>query len=132
MILLDTHEWIWWVNGDSSLDAATAEFIAGNEATGLGVSLISCWEVAKKVEVGKLELDRDVADWIDGALAYPGVRLLDLSPAIVIESTRLPAPFHRDPADQIIVATARVLGIPLLTGDARLRSYAHVEKARIP
>jgi PIN domain nuclease of toxin-antitoxin system len=82
--------------------------------------------------VGKLKLDRDVAEWLEAALAYPGVRLLDLTPAIIVESTRLPQPFHRDPADQMIVATARVLGIPLLTDDARLRAYPHVDKARIP
>jgi len=128
VILLDTHEWVWWVNRDAALDASAAKTITAHESSGLGVSIISCWEVAKKVEVGRLVLDRDVAAWIDGALAYPGIRLLDLTPTIVIESTRLPRPFHRDPADQIIVATSRVLGIPLLTADAKLLTYSHVEK----
>jgi PIN domain nuclease of toxin-antitoxin system len=64
-----------------------------------------------------------------GALAYPGVQLVGLTPAIVVDSTRLPAPFHRDPADQLIVATSRVLDIPLFTRDARLLQYEHVENA---
>jgi PIN domain nuclease of toxin-antitoxin system len=97
-----------------------------------GVSIISCWEVAKKVEIGKLELDRPVAEWIETALTYEGFRLLDLSPAIVVESTQLPQPFHRDPADQMIVATARVLGLPLVTSDQRLIDYPHVLKASYP
>jgi len=129
VILLDTHVWVWWVNGDPSLDAAAQDLILATEAHGLGVSIMSCWEVAKKVQVGKLVLDRHINTWIEGALAYPGVRLLDLTPGIVIESTRLPTPFHRDPADQLIVATARVLDIPLLSADTKLVAYPHVTKA---
>jgi PIN domain nuclease of toxin-antitoxin system len=117
------------VSGDPLLGPANAATIADNEQTGLGVSIISCWEVAKKVEVGKLALDREIGPWIDAALAYPGVRLLNLTPEIVVESTRLPAPFHRDRADQLIVATARVLDLPLLTADGRLLGYPHVAKA---
>lgn len=90
------------------------------------MSAISCWEVAKLVEYGRLELPCPVVDWLEQALAYPGVRLLNLSPRIAVESTRLPGGFHRDPADQIIVATARTLDVPLLTLDHRIRSSAHV------
>jgi len=74
-----------------------------------GVRIISCWEVAKLVEYGRLKLDRAVGLWIQDALAEPGVSLLQLYPQIVVESTQLPQPFHRDPADQLPVATARVL-----------------------
>src|SRR5258708_1600906 len=66
-----------------------------------GISVISCWEVAKLVEYGRLKLDRAVGLWIEGALAEPGVSLLHLHPRIVVESTQLPQPFHRDPADQL-------------------------------
>jgi PIN domain nuclease of toxin-antitoxin system len=59
-------------------------------------------------------------------LAYPGVKLVDLSPRIAIESTQLPGSFHRDPADQMIVATARVFACELLTADHRIRDYPHV------
>ncbi len=131
MILLDTHEWVWWVNGDSALGDGAANVIRTNEANGLGVSVISCWEVAKKVEIGKLILDRDVSEWIPLALGYTGIELIGLTPEIVLESTQLPPPFHRDPADQLIVATARVLGIPLLTHDSRILRYAHVPLAPV-
>ena len=61
------------------------------------------------------------------ALAYPGVELLQLSPEISIESTQLPGDFHKDPADQIIVATARVLEAPIFTADRKVMQYPEVE-----
>ena len=65
--------------------------------------------------------------WLDDqALAYPGVRLLDLTPRIAVEFKQLPAGFHHDPADQIIVATTRVYDRPLLTADAKILAYPHV------
>jgi PIN domain nuclease of toxin-antitoxin system len=70
-----------------------------------------------------------VAPWIEDGLAQPGVELLPLSPRIVVESTQLPEPFHRDPADQLLVATARVLECALMTEDAKLESYPHVRLA---
>lgn len=78
-----------------------------HEKTGLGVSVISCWEVAK--------------------LVYPYVQLLNLTPQIALEATQLPQPFHRDPADQMIVASARIHNCPLMTLDGKIRNYPHVE-----
>lgn len=127
MIVLDTHVWVWWVHGDSSLPGSFQVYLQAHEAQGLGVSILSCWEVAKLVEYGRLTLPIPVADWLDQALAYPGVRLLDLTPRIVVESTQLPGTFHRDPADQLIVATARIHSCPLVTLDAKIRAYPHVE-----
>src|SRR2546423_7311378 len=115
MIVLDTHIWIWCVNGSAELAPAKEQIIASREREGLGVSAISCWEVAKLVEKGRLVLSLPVGQWIDQALAYPGIRLLPLTPEIAVASTQLPQPFQRDPADQIIVATARFLDCPLST-----------------
>ena len=126
MIVLDTHIWIWWVHGDSSLPAAIGTLLNGSEPTGIAVSAISCWEVAKLVERGRLALPCPVSDWLQQALSYPGIRLIELSPRICVESTQLPGEFHRDPADQIIVATARVLDAPLVTMDGKILQYAHV------
>ena len=126
MIVLDTHMWVWWVLGNPRLTSAWKGVIEQHEQDGLGVSAISCWEVAKLVETRRLQLPLPVLEWLDAALAYPGVRLLDLSPAIAVESTQLPQPFHRDPADQIIAATARVHNTGLLTADDKLREYPHV------
>jgi PIN domain nuclease of toxin-antitoxin system len=99
-----------------------------HEAQGLGVSIISCWEVSKLVEYNRLLLPVPVAEWLDQSLAYPGIRLLDLTPRIVVESTQLPGTFHRDPADQMIVATARVHDCPLVTLDGKILAYPHVQK----
>ena len=126
MILLDTHIWVWWVDDNQQLVDRPRHLIQDNVRSGLEVSAISCWEVAKLVQYGRLELACPLEDWMEQALAYPGVQLLELTPRIAIESTKLPDSFHRDPADQIIVATARVYDIPLLTVDSRILQYPHV------
>lgn len=128
MIVLDTHVWVMWVHADSRLPREYRDCIQQEEPNGLGVSAISCWEVAKLVEAGRLKLPIELESWFEKALAYPGVRLLQLTPQIAVESTRLPGVFHRDPADQIIVANARVYGCPIVTLDARILAYAHVSK----
>ena len=127
MIVLDTHIWVWWVHGDPVLSEATRELIDSSEQIGIAVSAISCWEVAKLVECGRLILPCPVLDWLQQALAYPGVRLIELSPRICVESTQLPGEFHRDPADQVIVATARVLDAALVTVDGKILKYPHVK-----
>lgn len=120
MILLDTHVWIWWVHGDSHLPTVQRELLDSKSNEGLGVSVISCWEVCKLVEYGRMRLSWDVSEWLAAALGYPGVRLLPLTPQIAVESTRLSPTFHKDPADQMIVATARVHGCSLATADDRI------------
>ena len=126
MILLDTHVWYWWVNDPAKLSAPQVQHLKGHESTGLGVSVISCWEIAKKVSLKRLKLGKPVPEWIAIALAYPGIQLLGLTPDIAIEANQLPGTFHRDPADQLLVATARTLNIPMLTGDAKILGYPHV------
>jgi PIN domain nuclease of toxin-antitoxin system len=130
MIVLDTHVWIWWVNESDKLAQRSVEIIEQNVEGGLGVSIISCWEVAKLVELGRLALTLPVREWLLAALAYPGVRLLALTPDIVVDSTQLPGKFHRDPADQIIVATARFYDVLLLTHDSKLLGYHHVQTVK--
>jgi PIN domain nuclease of toxin-antitoxin system len=127
MILLDTHAWVWWVHGDERLTTNQLNAIQENEMDTIGVSAISFWEVAKLVERGRLELPVPLETWFEQALSYPGIRILELTPEIAIASTRLPGEFHRDPADQIIVATARVHDCPLITSDERILKYSHVK-----
>jgi len=127
MILLDTHIWIWWVNGSNRLTTLQKKTITDNESKEIGVSIISCWEAAKLVENDRLELTRTIQEWMKIALNYPGITLLALTPEIVIESTQLPEFSHRDPADQMIVATSRVLNCPLITSDSKLLQYRHIE-----
>jgi PIN domain nuclease of toxin-antitoxin system len=127
MIILDTHIWVWWVHDEKRLSKSQLDAIKTNETAGIGVSAISCWEVAKLVEYKHLVLPCSPTEWFRQALAYPGVRLLELTPEIAVESTCLPGPFHRDPADQIIVASARIHKCPLVTSDRRLLQYSHVD-----
>ena len=127
MIVLDTHVWVWWAHDEAQLPENYRAYIQAHEADGLGVSIISCWEVAKLVEYKRLKLPVPVMEWLDQALAYPGIQLLELTPRIVVESTQLPGTFHRDPADQMIVATARVYDCPLVTLDDKIRAYSHVQ-----
>jgi PIN domain nuclease of toxin-antitoxin system len=125
MIILDTHIWVWWVHGDERITSTQAE-IKTNEEDVIGVSAISVWEIAKLAEYNRLELHCPLREWFYEALGYPGIRLVELTPEIAIESTNLPGEFHRDPADQIIVATARLYGSQLVTSDSKILKYPYV------
>lgn len=126
MILLDTHIWVWLADENERLTERHRQIIEDSRSDGLGVSIISCWEVAKLVEYSRLTLGCPVAEWMAGALALPGIQLVELTPKIAIGSTQLPGEFHRDPADQVIVATAREYDLELLTADGKILKYGHV------
>jgi PIN domain nuclease of toxin-antitoxin system len=125
MIILDTHILVWWVDDNSRLTTKYREYIEEYQSQGLGISIVSCWEVAKLVEKKRLVFSCSVNEWLETALAYPGVQLLNLTLPIVVDSTQLSG-FHSDPFDQIIVATARNDGCPLLTVDAKILNYSGV------
>lgn len=123
-MIADTHVLVWLLEGDQRLgqkarqvleQAAQKEFVC--------VSAITPWEIALLVDKGRLALGRDVGDWINAALALPGISLIPLEPAIALGSVRLPGSFHADPADRMIVATARFLGTPLVTADRAILDY---------
>jgi PIN domain nuclease of toxin-antitoxin system len=90
----------------------------------IAVSTITPWEIALLVSKGRLQLGADVMQWIRVALAKPGVLLVPLEPEIAVASTRLPFEMHADPADRILVATARHLGATLVTADGVLLEMA--------
>ena len=90
------------------------------------LSAISLWEFSKLLQKGRLAISLNPEEWILLALEMPKLRLVPLSPAIAYRSTILPKPFHEDPADQIIVASAREENALILTSDDRIRSYAHI------
>ena len=125
MIILDTHIWVWWVDDNERLNKKHREYIEEYQSQGLGVSIVSCWEVAKLVEKNRLVFSCSVNEWLETALAYPGIQLLNLTLPIVVDSTQLSG-FHSDPFDQIIVATARNYGCPLLTVDTKILNYSGV------
>jgi len=89
------------------------------------LSLISVWEIARKVEKQQLAFDRPLTDWLDVATAMPGLQLAELTRPILVDSCSLPQPFVGDPADQIIVATARHHGAVVVTKDQKIRQCSH-------
>ena len=125
MILLDTHVLIWAVEGDQRLGAKAAAAIEeARRSDRIGVSAITPWEIALLVERGRLRLALDVGAWMDTALGTQGVDLLPIEPAIAVDSVRLPGEFHADPADRLIIATARHWRILLVTADQAIADYA--------
>lgn len=127
MIILDTHIWVWWVHNSPMLPEKMRDQIAANEGNGLAVSILSCWEIAKLVEKDRLNLNMEVKEWMDTALAYPGIKIVDLTPEICVASTQMPGAFHKDPADQLIVATAMQYGWILYTCDQKILDYPFVQ-----
>lgn len=124
MIVCDTHAWLWLASEDRRLSAAARRTI--DSADEVGVSIISCWEVAMLVERQRLRLDRDPLSWVRDALALPRIRLLELTPEITVESAGLEWE-HRDPADRFIVTTAILQRAPVITRDRRIRSFRGVK-----
>ena len=125
--LLDTHTWVWWVANDPRMSKRAKTVVEKAARRGdLWVSMISIWEVAKKVEKRRLVLDRPLDLWLEEAVAVDGLRWSELTRPVLLESCRLPPPFHGDPADQLIVATARHLGASVVTKDERIRGYDEV------
>lgn len=132
-LLLDTHIWVWYVENEPKRYSRRIEPLveAAVQRGDLLVSAISVWEIAQLEAIRRIELSQDVRTWVGRALAFPGVRLKGLSPAIAIESTRLPGSLHRDPADRILIATARLTGAALVTCDTRILAYAKQGHVRI-
>lgn len=126
LLLLDTHIWIWLMNGDAQkLSLLCRETIEHSSQSGkLAVSAISVWEVGMLEAKGRIKLTKACLDWVNEALSAPGIRLIPLSPEIAIESSHLPNVLHGDPADRILAATARVCNAVLVTQDTKLIEYS--------
>ena len=125
MIVLDTHVMVWAVEGDRRLGTnACAAIEAAERAGAIGISAITPWEITQLAERNRLRLVQEVGTWIEAVLALPGMRLMPIEPAVALDSVRLPGPFHADPADRLIIATARHSGARLVTADGTILSYA--------
>lgn len=119
--LLDTHVLVWWLAQDPRLSQRQTEILeSADPEAPLLVAGISLWEVATLNGLGRLEFQIPLRDWLEQATAPPLVELIPITPAIAAEVASLPDSFHRDPADRILVASARVLGATLLTRDRRI------------
>lgn len=131
-LLLDTHVWVWLMAGDPTLAPDVRRRIGGAARKGeLLIAAISAWEIAMLVRKGRLALTDPPLDWIERALAQPGISLVPLSPDISVEATELPGEFHGDPADRMIVASARKHGARLVTRDAAILRYGSRDHVRV-
>lgn len=116
--VLDTHAWIWWVDQDRRLGRPFIDALDSLPHDNRPyLSDISLWEVATLVERGRLAFTIPLDDWLEAAAHPRTVRVVPITPAIAAGTAALPATFHRDPADRLIVATCRVMELPLLTRD---------------
>jgi len=125
LLLLDTHVWLWEVFATGQLSSRTRALI--NEATGTGrlqLSMISVWEISLLAARSRIELGRPIAPWFAEAARQSRIVLEPVSVEIAIEAGNLPEGFRSDPADLIIVATARASGATLITRDRKILDYA--------
>jgi PIN domain nuclease of toxin-antitoxin system len=124
--LLDTHAWLWLLQGDSQRLGPTARerILAAAREGVLRLSAISPWEVGMLVAKQRLVVSLPCQYWVRQALQVPGLSLVPLTPEIALQSSFLPGEFHGDPADRIIIATARDTGAVIITADQRILDYA--------
>jgi len=122
--LLDTAVWYRAAVAPETLGSKLRRILENEETVGL--SVISVWEISKKHQIGKLPIELPLEDWLKRAINQQ-TELLPLTPGIIVDAMSLPDFPNRDPADELIVATARINDLVLLTTDHELRSYSHVK-----
>ena len=126
-LMLDTHVLLWWKADPTQLSSTASRALEA--ATQLLLSPISCWEIGMLVAKQRVALDRPTRIWVNDVLAAERLALADLTASVAVAAAEL-SDFHGDPADRIIVATARELRVPLLTKDRLIHAYA--DKASAP
>ena len=126
--LLDTHTWIWWHMNPQNLSQKAKRLIGNSDRYDeILLSAISPWEFSKLLEKGRIGISCSPEEWLSEAMNMTKLRLVPLTPTIAYRSTSLPQPFNGDPADQIIVASAREEKAILMTKDEKIRSYKGVK-----
>ncbi len=124
-LLLDTHIWLWFALPDQRLATPAREAIEQAITTGnLRVSIMSIWEISLLEAAGRIRLSMPIDEWLEKALALPGLTCLPLETPLILDAHRLPENFHKDPADRIQVATARHFNLTLITEDRKILDYA--------
>jgi PIN domain nuclease of toxin-antitoxin system len=128
VILLDTHVVFWWARREKGKLTSVARAAIEAEIPGgeILISSITAWETALLVSLGRVTFAVPVSEWLKSVEDIPEVRFVPLDNEIGVESVTLPGDFHRDPADRIIVTTARKFGAAIVTADEKIRSYKHV------
>ena len=129
MILMDTHIFIWWVNNDPKLNPIYRKLLE-NEKEPV-ISVFTLWEIAKLNQIGKFQFNMPLENWFVKVLKFHKINQIPLDIKIIVESSSLPGNFHKDPADQLIVATSRILDIELMTMDEKILNYPHVKLVKV-
>ena len=127
MIILDTHIWVLWNHNDPRLTNHDQDIINQQRSQGLGICSISLIEISRLVTKKRLILPCSIQEWFKIALEQEGIQLLSITPKIAIDAYKLPGNFHKDPADRLIVATARIYDVSLLTIDNKILAYPYVK-----
>lgn len=127
MILLDTHVWWWSLTEPENLSEKVEASIKQTKMDERFISSISIWEFAMMAAKKRIELKISPAKWLSRAINESGIIVIELSPDIATDACNLPGVFHKDPADRIIVASARVHNLTLLTKDLKILDYPHVK-----
>jgi PIN domain nuclease of toxin-antitoxin system len=122
-LVLDTHIVVWWLDAPGRLSQPQADAIAEARAQAkpLAVAAVTFWEIAKLVELRRLAFDDPIDLVLDRIERNPAFVVMPLDARVALESTRLGDKMPKDPADQLIVATARVYGLRLVTADDQIR-----------
>jgi PIN domain nuclease of toxin-antitoxin system len=123
-ILLDTHALLWLVSGERLGEPARQMIREASASRALFVSAISAWEIATLIRKRRIGLSQDVEDWFENVLGIPGVSLADMDWRTLARSPALPGEPPNDPADRILIATARRSRMQLLTRDRQILDYA--------
>lgn len=125
MLLLDTHAWIWFIQGSDTIKRNTVKLIESSiQSRTLYIAAISQWELAMLIEKSRIVLNEPALSWIQKAIESLHIKVLPLTPEIAVESSQLPDEFHGDPADRMIVASARIHQLTLVTRDKKILNYA--------
>ena len=124
-LLLDTHVWVWTQEEPQRLGPRTKRLVLGVEHEN-GVSPISTVEIARLLAAGEIDLSVALAEWVARSMADLAAHTIAVSHEVAMEAYALPGTFHRDPADRVLVATARRDGLTLVTADDRILAYPHV------
>lgn len=126
-LLLDTHVWFWLLEKPEMIPPSIRQILTDINNVPFGICSISLWEVSKLVQKGRIKLTIPLTDWFSQALTPGFIRIYPLTESISIHSTTLPDEFSSDPADEMIVATARLYNLTLITADKRILSYPHIK-----
>lgn len=124
-IILDTHTWIWFMCGSTELKPSSRRLIDQHLKDGEAhIAAISCWEVAMLEAKERIKVSMPILEWMNQSFERTSLTQVELLPNIAYESCHLPGSFHGDPADRLIVATARLQGLTLLTRDKKILEYS--------